>query len=106
MNNSYLIPANSKKSMLIFGYFRGIDLAIFLTGVGISFLLMMFLPVEQFSIAILAITPGLICGFLVFPIPNYHNVRTVIMNAWNFYTTRQRYIWRGWCFNNGERDEK
>ena len=106
MDKSYLIPANSKKSMLIFGYFKGIDLAIFLTGVGISFLLMMFLPVDKFAVAILAITPGLICGFLVFPIPNYHNIRTVIMNAWEFYTTRQRYIWRGWCFNDGEGDKK
>ena len=106
MDRSYLIPANSKKSMLIFGYFKGIDLAIFLTGVGISFLLMMSLPVEKFSITVLAITPALICGFLVFPVPNYHNVRTVIMNAWNFYTTRQRYIWRGWCFNDGEGNKK
>ena len=106
MNNSYLIPANSKKSMLKFGLFTTSDLIIFGTGVGISLLLMMFLPVDKFWIAILAITPGLICGFLVIPIPNYHNIRTVIKNAWNFYTTRQKYIWKGWCFDNGETEKE
>ena len=104
--NPYLIPANSKKSMLIFGVFNKADLAIFITGVGISFLLMMFLPVSNFWVAIFSISPGLICAFLVFPIPNYHNIRTVIRNAWIFYTTRQRYIWKGWCFEYGERDKK
>ena len=106
MNYSYLIPANSKKSRLIFGVFNTVDMIIFGCGLGVSLLLMMFLPVDQFWIAILAISPGLICGFLVLPIPNYHNVRTVIKNAWNFYTTRQRYIWKGWCFEYGERDKK
>ena len=104
--NSYLIPANSKKSMLKFGAFNTMDLIIFGSGLGVSFLLMMFLPVSKFVFAMIAITPGLICGFLVIPVPNYHNVRTVIKNAWEFYTTRQRYIWKGWCFEDGERDKK
>ena len=106
MNNSYLIPANSKKSMLKFGVFNNTDLAIFIAGVGISFLLMMFLPVNNFWIAVLALMPGVICAFLVIPVPNYHNIRTVIKNAWNFYTTRQKYIWKGWCFDNGETRKK
>lgn len=104
--NSYLIPANSKKSMLKFGAFTTVDLIIFGIGIGISFLLLMFLPVQKFTFAVIAITPGLICGFLVIPVPNYHNVRTVIKNAWEFYTTRQRYIWKGWCFEDGETDKK
>ena len=104
--NSYLIPANSKRSMLKFGLFNTVDLIIFGTGLGISLLLMMILPVDQFLVAILAISPGLICGFLVIPIPNYHNIRTVIKNAWEFYTTRQKYIWKGWCFDNGETDKE
>ena len=106
MKNSYLIPANSKKSMLKFGVFNNFDLALFATGIGVSFLLMMILPVDNFVMAITAILPGLICGFLVIPIPNYHNVMTVIKNAWEFFTTRQRYIWRGWCFDYGEKDKK
>ena len=104
--NTYLIPANSKKSMLIFNVFTKADLILFATGVGISFLLMMFLPVDKFLIAMLSISPGLICAFLVFPVPNYHNVRTVIKNAWIFFTTRQRYIWKGWCFEHGEDSKK
>lgn len=106
MNNSYLIPANSKKSMLMFGLFDSVDLAIFLIGVGISLLLVMFLPMEKFVFAVLSLLPGVISAFLVFPIPNYHNVRTVIKNAWSFYTTRQKYIWKGWCFEHGEEGNK
>ena len=104
--NTYLIPANSKKGMLKFGIFTNLDLFIFGAGVGLSFLLMMILPVNAFWIAMVALAPGAIAAFLVFPVPNYHNVRTVIKNAWQFYTTRQKYIWKGWCFEDGERDKK
>ena len=106
MDYSYLIPANSKKSMLKFGLFNNTDLIIFSSGIGISMILLMILPVETFWIGILSISPGALCGFLVVPIPNYHNVRTVIKNAWIFYTTRQKYIWKGWCLDNGENDKK
>ncbi len=104
--NSYLIPANSKKSMLKFGLFNTVDLIIFGCGLGISFLLLMFLPNSEFWISILSISPALICGFLVFPVPNYHNIRTVLINAWNFYTTRQKYIWKGWCFEHDETKQR
>ena len=106
MNNSYLIPANSKKSILIFGLFNGIDIWIAAIGVGLSLLLMAFLHVESFLFAVISILPGFIAAFLVFPIPNYHNVRTVIRNAWEFYTTRQKYVWKGWCFEHGETSKK
>ena len=39
--NNYLIPANSKKSMLIFGLFNTTDLIIFLSGLGLTLLLML-----------------------------------------------------------------
>ena len=106
MDKSYLIPANSKKSILIFGLFTGSDLAIAAVGIGLSLILMMTLPVGIFWVAILSILPGFIAAFLVFPVPNYHNIRTIIRNAWEFYTTRQKYIWKGWCFDNGETDKK
>lgn len=106
MNYTYLIPANTKKSLLIFGVFNTTDLMIFGIGLGISLLLMMFMPIEKFAVAVMAISPALITGLLVFPVPNYHNVRTVIKNAWIFYTTRQKYIWKGWCFESGETSEK
>lgn len=103
--NNYLIPANSKKSMLIFGLFNTTDLWIFGSGVAATLLLLLILPVEQLVPAIIAISPGLICGFLVLPVPNYHNVRTFIRSAYRFFTTRQKFIWKGWCFLDGK-DEK
>ena len=106
MDNMYLIPANSKKSMLLFGVFNKFDLVLFLVGVGISLLLLLILPIEGLLFAILALVPGVTCAFLVFPVPNYHNIRTVIKLAWEFYTTRQKYIWRGWCYKDGEDDKK
>ena len=106
MDNMYLIPANSKKSMLLFGLFTKFDLALFLVGVGVSLLMLLILPIEGILFAIIALGPGLISAFLVFPVPNYHNIRTVIKLAWEFYTTRQKYIWRGWCYNDGEEEGK
>ena len=106
MDKSYLIPANSKKSILIFGLFTGMDLVIAAVGITLSLVLMMFLSSGSFWVAVLCILPGFIAAFLVFPIPNYHNVRTVIRNAWEFYTTRQKYVWKGWCFEHGETSKK
>ena len=97
MNNMYLIPANSKRSMLIFGLFNTFDLILFGSGLGITLLLLMILPLDNIIVSILAIAPGLITGLLVFPIPNYHNTLTVLIDVWEFLTTRQRYIWKGWC---------
>lgn len=94
---NYLIPANSKKSMLIFGMFYTFDLILFGCGIGATLLCLMILPIEQFLFAILAIMPALIAAFLVFPIPNYHNVLTVIISAIRYLTTRQKFIWKGWC---------
>lgn len=97
MNDSYLIPANSKKSLMIFGLFYTFDLILFGTGVGITLLLLLILPIDQLPIAIIAIMPALITGLLVFPVPNYHNILTVLIDLWNFVTTRQKYVWKGWC---------
>lgn len=104
--NSFLIPANSKKSMLYFSMFNKTDLIIFISGVVASLLLLMALPVDKLLFAIIALGPGVICGILVLPIPNYHNVRTIIRLAYEFYTTRQRFIWKGWCVTDGEDNKK
>lgn len=106
MNNTYLIPANSKKSLMIFGLFYPFDLMLFGTGLGITLILLMALPLESLTMSIIAIAPGLVTGLLVFPVPNYHNLLTVLMEIWIFFTTRQRYVWKGWCVNNGESDKK
>jgi hypothetical protein len=102
----YLIPANSKKSLKIFGLFHTFDLILFGTGVGITTLLLLTLNVSEVGFAILALTPALITGFLVLPIPNYHNVLTMIRNIIDFYSNRQKYIWKGWCVLSGETKQK
>lgn len=102
----FLIPANSKKSLLIFGLFSPFDLALFAGGIALSTVLLLVLPVSQLAIAILAIAPALITGFLVLPIPNYHNMITVIKNLIDFYSNRQRFIWRGWCVLGGQTKQK
>lgn len=103
---NYIIPANTKKSQLFFGLFNGFDMILFGSGVGISLILLLALPIEELKFAILAILPGVITLFLVFPIPNYHNVLTVIRNVITFYTTRQEFVWKGWCVTDGEDDDK
>lgn len=102
MNNTYLIPANSKKSLMIFGLFYPFDLILFGTGIGITLILLMILPLESITMSIIAIAPGLVTGLLVFPVPNYHNLLTVIIEVWLFLTTRQKYVWKGWCVKENE----
>ncbi len=97
----YLIPANSKRSLLIFGLFKPFDLILFGVGMGTTILLLMILSPASFAFAMLDLAPGLICGFLVLPIPNYHNTLNVIKEVYIFYTTRQRFIWKGWCVKDG-----
>lgn len=102
MNNQFLIPANAKKSMLIFGLFNKLDLIIFGSGIGLTLILLIALPVERMLIAIIALAPALITGFLVFPIPNYHNTLTFLISLYTFLTTRQKFIWKGWCASREE----
>lgn len=95
--NGYLIPANSKKGTLILNLFRGVDLIIFGTGIFISLLALMFVSTTNVVAIIICLLPALITGFLVIPIPNYHNVLCAIQSIIKFYTNRRRYYWKGWC---------
>ena len=95
--NGYLIPANSKKGTLILNLLRGFDLIIFGTGIFISLLALMFVPTTNVVAIIICLLPALITGFLVIPIPNYHNVLCAIQSIIKFYTNRRRYYWKGWC---------
>lgn len=99
--NNYLIPANSKKSQLILGWFTPIDLVIF--GVGVVWTVAMLLIIKELTIgiAIIVLMPLLICSFLVMPLPHYHNVKQLIVNVFNFYTGRRKYYWKGWCIYEG-----
>lgn len=97
MNNEYLIPANSKKSQLIFGVFNGTDLAIFGSGVGITLVLLVAIQSASLPIMVLILAPALITGFLVLPVPFYHNVLQFIINIYTFYSEQRKYRWKGWA---------
>ena len=107
MNGGYLVPANAKKGTLIFNLFREFDLILLCIGVGISVLLLAVVPSTKFIFTILFCLPGLVCGFLVFPIPYYHNVLCALQSIIRFYNSNRKYEWKGWCFNEQfARDER
>ena len=105
MNNNYLIPANTKKGQLILGLFQPIDLIIFGSGLATTLLLVMILPMDQTLIAVLAILPGIITGLLVLPVAYYHNVRQLIVEIYKYFTSRSKFVWKGWCFLDESKDE-
>lgn len=102
--NGYIIPANSKKSMMILGLFTPVDLVIFLVGCAITIIGLMFVKTADLGQMILIIAPALISAFLVAPVPNYHNVLQLLTNIIMFFVNRRRYYWRGWCVTNGEEE--
>ena len=101
----FLIPANSKKSLLYFGLFNAFDLILFGSGIAITTILLLTLPVEEVAVAVIALMPALITGFLILPVPNYHNMITIIKNAIEFYSNRQQYYWKGWCANGNSKQK-
>lgn len=105
MNGNYLIPANTKRGKLILGFFKPVDLIIFGTGIAITLLLVVILPMEQTLMAVLAISPALLTGMLVLPVAYYHNVRQLITEMFKYFTSRNRFVWKGWCFINESEDE-
>ena len=74
MNNNYLIPANSKKSQLILGFFTPVDLILFGSGCGLTILLLMLVRDANLTEMIIILLPALVTGFLVTPVLYYHNV--------------------------------
>ena len=97
---NYLIPANSKKSMLIFGLFTKFDLILLSVGTVISVLLLMIFSPSTLLLAIICLLPMLISAFLVIPIPNYHNVLVLIREIIDFFYNRRNYKWKGWCYKD------
>lgn len=96
----YIIPANAKRSQLILGYFRPIDLGIFLAGVCLTLLLLVVIPGNNFELVLIKLIPAGIATFLVIPLPNYHNVLVLIREIFLFFTERRVYGWKGWCFTS------
>ena len=100
--NNYLIPANSKKSQLILGFFTPVDLILFGSGVGVTLILLLAIQSANIGIMLLILAPALITGFLVMPVPNYHNVLQFIINIYTYFSDRRRYYWKGWCYQDDE----
>ena len=94
-----LVPANTKKSMLIFGMFRLVpDLLIAGVGIVITvFLLLVFGNDASIWSLIACSLPMIIGVILVLPIPNYHNTLCASQSILEFHNGRRKYIWKGWC---------
>lgn len=93
----YLIPANSKKSQLLFSMFRPIDLVIFgaCALLSIGFLLVI---TSTSAVATLIKLIPICTGFLlVMPVPSYHNVLVFFQEFFKFFINRRVYYWKGWC---------
>ena len=103
--NSYLIPSNTKQGELIFGVFRPFDLILLGSGILVTVLLLLIIPLTSVPSTLVALGPGLICTALVLPIPNYHNVLVIATEAIIFLTSRQKYIWKGWCAISDEKKQ-
>jgi len=101
--NQFLIPANTKKSKLILGFFTLIDLIVFGTGCLITIILLFVFQSMSFQVALLVLLPAVIGAFLVAPVPNYHNVMQLLTNIILFVLNRKRYYWKGWCIKDGEK---
>lgn len=97
MENNYLIPANSKKSQLILGYFTTTDLILFGFGCGLTILLLMLVQGANAGQMLLMLLPAVVTGFLVTPVMHYHNVLQFITNVVTFVFSPRRYYWKGWC---------
>lgn len=96
--NDYLIPANTKKGQLILGMFRTSDLILLIAGVFTTVLILALIPITSTLGTILALSPGIICAMLVAPVPYYHNVLNIIIEVYDYLTSRQTYRWKGWCY--------
>ena len=95
--NNYLIPANSKKSQLIFSIFTWQDLVLFGVGLAVSLILMATIRTDDIFVMALLVAPAVISGALVLPIPNYHNVKGFFKSMISFFRGNKQYYWKGWC---------
>ena len=105
--NSSLVPANTKKATLWFGFLRPLpDFVILLAGIVVTIVLLAFFGNAETWMLIIFCLPMLICALLVMPIPNYHNTLGVIESVFRFYNERRNYIWRGWCMTDEFKERK
>ena len=101
MYDQYLIPANTKRGKLILGWFRPFDLILFGTGILMTMIFLAFIPMDNVMVTIIVLAPAVITGFLVVPVPYYHNILNIVVEMYQFYTGRRQYLWEGWCYKSG-----
>lgn len=97
MENVYLIPANSKKSQLILGFFTLTDILLFAFGCLLTVSMLVFIHDANSLQMLLMLLPALITAFLVTPVLHYHNVLQFIINVATYIFNPRRYYWKGWC---------
>lgn len=95
--NMYLIPTNTKNGKLIFSLFTKFDLILLVSGLATSVLALLIFSPNSFQGLVTCLVPGLICAALVVPVPNYHNIFTVVKELVEFFYHRRNYKWEGWC---------
>ena len=96
----YLIPANAKRGQYIFGLFRPVDLGIFGVGVVITIILVALMPMQETWAAVVAVSPAILSTLLVAPVAYYHNVLQLLIEIYKYFTSRRRYLWKGWCIRD------
>ena len=106
MYDQYLIPANTKRGQLILGWFRPFDLILFGSGIFVTLILLLILPLNDIWLTILVLSPAFITGFLVVPVPYYHNMLNIVVEMYQFLTERRTYRWKGWCYYSGNTKTK
>ncbi|MBQ4583944.1 MAG: hypothetical protein IJA94_03565 [Bacilli bacterium] len=99
---TYLIPANAKRSGLILGYFTMVDLFIFGFGVLTTVIMLLVINSTEFKTLMMILAPALVSAFLVMPVPHYHNVLQLIINIVTFIFKQKSYKWKGWCVWYGD----
>ena len=104
--NGTLVPANTKKSMLILSMLRPVDATILGVGISISVILLIILNNAGTLITLAACIPMAISLILVMPIPNYHNTLVALQSIYRFYNERRNYIWKGWCIYDEYKNNK
>ena len=102
----FLVPANTKKSMLIMGFMRPIDLIIGIVGLVSTILILLILGDTNTWSTLLACLPAIVAGLLILPIPNYHNTLVALQSIFRYYNERRNYIWRGWCIYDEFKDSQ
>ena len=104
--NGTLVPANTKRSMLILSMLRPIDAMILGIGISISVILLIIFSNGGTLITLVSCIPMAISLILVMPIPNYHNTLVALQSIYSFYNERRNYIWKGWCIYDEYKNNK